>query len=173
TVALIRLDRISLNAKTVSDRELKLIAFSLDNILCDIWDVQGSAYHLVNKENAESYLLTAKSSPKYDFIEVKRQLSKFMGLLKSTLSISIGKSVQNITEIWSSAQSAKQLLENSSEEDSIQEYNAPALAEALDGTAVKESLSVNRTKDKRKDSLAVQQAKLFIKQNFHQSITLK
>ena len=43
TIALIRLDRISLNANAVSDRELKLITFSLDNILCDIWDVQGSA----------------------------------------------------------------------------------------------------------------------------------
>lgn len=173
TVSLIRLDRISLNAKTISDRELKLIAFSLDNILSDIWDVQGSAYHLVNKENAESYLLTSKSSPKDDFIQVKGQLSKFMGLLKSTLSLSIGKPVQHLTEIWSSAQSAKQLLDNSSEEDGNHEYNAPAQAEELDHTAAIQSLSVSHAKDKKKDSMVVQQAKQFIKQNFHQSITLK
>lgn len=173
TVTLIRLDRISLNVKRVSDRELKLITFSLDNILCDIWDVQGSAYHLVNKENAEFYLLTSKSSPKDDFIQVKGQLSKFMGLLKSTLSLSIGKPVQQLTEIWSSAQSAKQLLENSSEEDGNHEYSAPAQAEELDHTAAKQSLSVSHAKDKKKDSMVVQQAKQFIKQNFHQSITLK
>ena len=82
TVALIRLDRISLNVNALSDRELKLITFSLDNILCDIWDVQGSAYHLVNKENAEFYLLTAKSSPKDDFIQVKRQLIQIYGFVK-------------------------------------------------------------------------------------------
>lgn len=173
TVALIRLDRISLNAKMVSDRELKLIAFSLDNILCDIWDVQGSAYHLVNKENAESYLLTSNSSPKDDFIQVKRQLSKFMGLLKSTLSLSIGKPVQHLTEIWSSAQSAKQLLDNSSEEDGNYEYSAHAQAEEPGHKAAKQSLSVSPAKDKKKDSMVVQQAKQFIKQNFHQSITLK
>ena len=175
TVALIRLDRIGLHAQTVSDRELKLIAFSLDNILCDIWDVQGSAYHLVNKENAECYLLTAKSSPKDDFIQVKRQLSKFMGLLKSTLSLSIGKPVQQLTELWSSAQSAKQLLENSSEEDGNHEYSvsASAKAEELDHTAAKESVALSHTKDNKKDRIVVQQAKQFIKQNFHQSITLK
>lgn len=173
TVALIRLDRISLNVNAVSDRELKLITFSLDNILCDIWDVQGSAYHLVNKENAEFYLLTAKSLPKDDFIQVKRQLSRFMGLLKSTLSLSIGKPVQHLTEIWSSAQSAKQLLENSPEEDSNHEYSEPAQAEELGQTAAKEPLSVSHAKDKKKDSMVVQQAKQFMKQNFHQSITLK
>ena len=121
---MIRLDRISLNGKHSSDRELKLITFSLDNILSDIWDAGGQAYHLVNKENAQFYLLSAKPSAKNDFIQVKQQLSRFMGLLKSTLSVSIGKSVQHITEIWSSAQSANQLLDNMTEEDSIHEYIA-------------------------------------------------
>lgn len=172
TVALIRLDRISLNANIVSDRDLKLIAFSLDNILCDIWDVQGSAYHLVNKENAEFYLLTAKSSPKDDFVQVKRQLSKFMGLLKSTLSLSIGKPVQDLTEIWSSAQSAKQLLDNTTEEDSIHVYSGSLKDEEV-CTAAKESLAAKIPKDKKKNSMIVQQAKHYIKQNFHQSITLK
>ena len=46
-------------------------------------------------------------------------------------------------------------------------------AEELDHTAAKESVSVSHTKDKKKDSMVVQQAKQFIKQNFHRSITLK
>ncbi|WP_261304991.1 response regulator [Paenibacillus andongensis] len=173
TVAAVRLDRISLNKQVLPDRELKLITFSLDNILCDMWDANGKAYHLVNKENAEVCLLSMKASPKSDFIQLKQQLSSFRGLFKSTLSIGIGKSARHATDIWRSARSAKQLLDNTEEEDSARVYTE-ALQHEAPGHATSEPLtSAIHIKDNKKDRTIVHEAKQFIKQNFHQSITLK
>ncbi|QYR22756.1 response regulator [Paenibacillus sp. sptzw28] len=172
TVALLRLDRISLNGDFLPDREMKLITFSLDNILADIWDANGSAYHLINKENAEIYLLSMKASAMDEFIQLKQQLTRFMGLLKSTLSLSIGRTVHRSMDIWSSAGSAKQLLDQASEEDCIRHYSSSLVDKELTAAA-KETSPADQSKDKKKDHIVVQLAKQFIEENFHRSITLK
>ncbi|QGQ98090.1 response regulator [Paenibacillus psychroresistens] len=145
TIAIIRLDPISFNIHGLTDRELKLITFSLDNILDDIWDRKGLGYHSVNKKNAECCLLSKKPSPRKDLIQVKLQLMKFSGLFSSTLSLGVGKTVQEATEIWHSTKMAKQFLGKSGNEDSIVES----------------------------DNIVVQAAKSYIMKNFHRSITLK
>lgn len=172
-VAVIRLDRISLNQQPGTDRSLKLIAFSLDNLLHDLWDVHGKGYHLVDKDHAECYLLAKATINREDMLKIHEQLSEFMGLFRSTLSISIGRPVQSINEIWRSAQSAAELLRNTKEENVIVQTGAERLDEDDAAQAAAEAGPRDPSEDRHHDPYIVQLAKQYIRDNYHRSITLK
>jgi two-component system response regulator YesN len=171
-VAIIRLDRIFKQNQVYSEQNLKLIAFSLDNILHDIWTDKGLGYYVVNKANAECYLLTKRMLNLSEWVQIKREVNKIIGLLKSTLSIGIGKRVNQITEMNISFLSAISLLERSTEEDCILQYSAASETEMGRSNELI-ALPAYVSKSKKEDSMIIQKSKQFMKMNFHRSITLK
>ncbi|QGQ98165.1 response regulator [Paenibacillus psychroresistens] len=176
TVALFRLDRLSLQEQRISERELRLLVFSLDNILHDIWDSSGLGYHLVNKATAEFYLLSTKHDSHDNFRNTLSQWLKYMGLFKSTFSIGIGRTVEQPTDIRLSARSAERTLNGNKQESSIcyfQSDDDSALNQKTPNTIIKQNIQPLNEMGIEQNSMILVLAKQFIVDHYHRSITLK
>lgn len=173
TVAVLRLDRISLYKQPLSDPELKQACFSLESILAEAWSIREEGYFFVDSKDAKCYLLSTKLEPKMDLIEMKRQLSKIIGLLKSTVTIAIGKPVTNVIDIKISANTAADLLENTKEENQLVEYEDGYQQIALPQPEDAVLSSQDAPLDIRYSGIVLQKAKQYISQNYQRSIKLK
>ncbi|WP_167357034.1 response regulator [Paenibacillus pectinilyticus] len=171
-VAVIRLDRISLQKEKYSEKNMKLITFSLDNILNDVWDKKEHGYHVVNPENAECYLLAKKEIPESEWVQVKREIRKVTGLLRSTISIAVGTGAQEVVNIHCSYDSASRLLVQTLEEDTIVHHKGNVDTEE---SASRSHINIPNYVfvDKKEDSVIIQKCKQYINNNFQRSITLK
>jgi two-component system response regulator YesN len=184
TAGVLVLDRISLYGERPAPRELKLLAFSLENILNDIWDSRGHGYHLVDRHLSEVTLLSRNESDDANgegrarFQDVVSQLLGYRGLLKSTLSVGIGMAVANPEDVYLSVLSARSSLAGYSDPASVLfgpvdlpaatarppygdsgEDAAAADAEALDEAAA--------------GSMILSDAKQYMQNHYDRSITLK
>ncbi|QHW33177.1 response regulator [Paenibacillus rhizovicinus] len=181
TAAVIRLDRLAVHRQRIPDRERNLLAFSLDNIMSDLWDSQHFGYHLVDKAGLEVYLLS-KDGDRQRFGDIVGQLHRYIGLFKSTFSIGIGLTVASVSAVCRSMQSAKSVLAENAEEEGAQraaetrmEENGlhwqPVTGEEEDEAVVDEpdqdQFSVSR------DSIILVEAKRYMKANYSRSLTLK
>lgn len=107
----LRLDRSSTEPGAYTEEEWKLIHFALSNIIAEIWDDEGLGYHYVNKDSGTCYLVSAaRESLPDDLMRVQKQLYRFRGLLRSTLSVSIGTPVPSLAHICKSRQIADKRL---------------------------------------------------------------
>jgi two-component system response regulator YesN len=174
SVSILRLDRISLYEQPLSDHELKQICFALDNVFADKWTSRGKGYFLIDPKNAQSYILSTKLESKADLVDMKQQLEHIMGLLKSTVTIVMGKPVTNVIDIKVSADTATALLEKTREEDQLVEYQEgftqiflSQAENAMISPSVASDISI------KSDGIVLQQAKKYIWQNYQSSITLK
>lgn len=173
SVIMLELDRMTM-AETeapVPDKELRLITFSLDNILQDLWEGSGNGYHVVDKETAVCYLLSLCSNREEQAAQVKEQLSRFMGLFKSTISAGVGIGVEQLSDIWKSAHAAKLSLANRVAHDMV-------IVSADDGATFKQgkrepAAAPARRPDRPAESLLLSHAKAFIADHYHRSLTLK
>jgi two-component system response regulator YesN len=152
TVAAFRFDRFKDDpAPAISEKELRLIAFSLDNILQDIWDSRGSGYHLVDRDAASFMLLSTAPTAQEDFEAVPDQLERYTGLFKSTVSVGIGRTVDQARDIHFSAHSAAEALRDAAEDAAMATFKV----------------------NKERDSALLTVAREFIQQHYHRSLTLK
>ncbi len=182
TVGILLLDRVSLHGEQLSEREQKLLVFSFDNILNDIWDSRGYGYHLVDRNLAEICLLSrnetddARGDSHERFRDAVRRLLKYIGLFRSTLSLGIGAATMSPGEICQSARSARKSLIGYAEPSVVRigpalgpkddrhddaDGSEPA-APASDGSATRGA-----------DSLILAEAKKYIRNNYDRGITLK
>jgi two-component system response regulator YesN len=183
TVGVLALDRISLHGERPAPRELKLLVFSLENILNDIWDSRGYGYHLVDRELSEILLLSRNETDDADgesqerFQTVVGQLLAYRGLLKSTLSIGIGPAVANPEQVYLSALSARSSLSGYSEPSSVRFGSAdfpsadrhPYADSGEDAAAADGGFAVSEDTD----SMILSEAKAYIRNHYDRSITLK
>lgn len=167
-VGVLRLDRIFMKRENNAARDLKLICFSLDNVLHDLWDSKGSGYHLVDKETAECYLLSVVNDPAV-WQELKEQFNRLLGLFRSTVSIAVGAGVHSAAEIWRSAETSGSAMKRHVNEDAVIVYSE-TLHEVPDD---KQPYAMGMVHHGPAGSIVLQQAKQFILQNYQRSITLK
>ena len=172
TAAILRLDRLAVQKQPIAEKERNLIAFSLDNILNDIWDARQYGYHLIDRNNLDVYLLS-KDGEKERFQEVVNQLQRYIGLFKSTFSAGIGIPVSSLGDIYKSVKSARQAIDGNDEEGALilgteaddQPLRPHESGDEPDRTEV--------ARDGASDSIILQEAKRYIEENYHRSLTLK
>lgn len=176
TAAAFRLDRLSLHQQDIPERELRLLTFSLDNILHDLWDVRESGYHLVNRQTAEFFLLSKKPDPHESFAAILPQMVKYIGLFRSTFSAGIGPTVRQPEQIHASAHSALLALHGNRKAASVSAcseeacFKAQAAQQAPDPAR---GLPLQAEEEEGRNNVVLVQAKRFIQDNYHRSITLK
>lgn len=173
SIIVLELDRMTIEKSkvSISDKELRLITFSLDNILQDVWEGNGNGYHVVDNETAVCYLLSLQSNKEEQAALIKEQLSCFMGLFKSTISVGVGISVEQLSDIWKSAHAAKISLANRAANDKI-------VVSAADGAMFEHgkrepAATPARRQERPAENLLLSNAKAMISNNYHRSVTLK
>ncbi|MBO9605111.1 MAG: response regulator [Paenibacillaceae bacterium] len=171
----LELDRLTLAKAPVSDKELRLFAFALDNILQDLWDGSGAGYHVVDKHTAVCRLLALRPDAAERAAEaVKEQLARFMGLFRSTVSVGIGFPVEQATGLHKSAAAADRLMAGRTEGDALlaagpQETSGDRAA----GQERRETPEQAAAPAPRKENALLAAAKRYIEANYHRSMTLK
>ncbi|MDB4867731.1 MAG: two-component system response regulator [Cohnella sp.] len=174
TVAVFRLDRLASPQKSLSDRELQLFVFSLDNILQDIWDLKDNGYHKVDRRSAEFYLLSKSRQPHEAFAAVQQQLVKYIGLFRSTFSAGIGHSVGQASHIHLSARAGALALQQNREECSFSVCEEEQIRQASSGSdAAAFSGTAEGYKNADLESIILKQARQYISDHYHRSLTLK
>ncbi|MBO7745587.1 response regulator, partial [Paenibacillus sp. MWE-103] len=118
TVAIFRPDRIAAGAR-IGDKERRLLAFSLDNILADLWEGKELGYHWVNGQTGEAYVLCAKPEAERHFAELLPMWRKYRGLFKSAFSGGIGHAAASPAGIHLSARAAAAALAANAEEGTL------------------------------------------------------
>src|SRR5690606_21190267 len=92
---------------------------------------------------------------------------------RSTLSISIGTPIQCVNEIWRSAQAGMQLLKNTTKENAVVQADPDQPNDEPADQSVAAASSSSEPEKSHNAPFIVQQAKQFIRENYHRSITLK
>ncbi|QHW31618.1 response regulator [Paenibacillus rhizovicinus] len=182
TVAVFRPDRLAEPGAAMGDKEKKLLAFSLDNILTDLWEGKELGYHWVNGQTSEAYVLSMKREAEAHFAELLPQWRKYRGLFKSAFSGGVGRPVGSPADIYLSAQAASAALAANPEEgtlaigESAAAANRPAAAviaskeQAAAGTA---AAAGGFEADTEPVNMLLVQAKQYIQDHFNRSLTLK
>lgn len=181
TVGVLTLDRLALHGERLAARELKLLAFSLENILNDLWDGHGYGYHLVDRNLTEIFLLSRNRTDDADgesrerFEAVIQQLLKYIGLFKSTLSIGIGAATALPEQVYLSALSAQRALAGYAEPSSVLIGIAqePGAGDSRPGGGETAAAAGGFADPDNADSLILSEAKKYILSNYDRSITLK
>jgi|HigsolmetaGSP12D_1036236.scaffolds.fasta_scaffold00101_28 two-component system response regulator YesN len=174
TVALYRLNRLASPNLRISERELRLLTFSLDNILRDLWDRKGFGYHVVDKRTAEFCLLSVHPEANQEFTAIVRQLEKYVGLFRSTFSVGIGQTVRQPSEIHQSFRSAEQALRKHHETSLASFDHQPHLSIAAPPASDTRQGSPNvPAGNGNQNSILLVKAKKYIQNHYHRSLTLK
>lgn len=166
-VILIRLDQAVLNRNVYMESEWKLISFTLDNIITEIWDDEGHGYQYINRDNNYCYLITAQHRNLSEMLrQIRKQLYHFRGLFRSTLSIAVGQPVTSVADIYLSKQKADRRMSELGE-DSFKLLDEHDLM--FQNTYLQSHQSKNISESSRN---IVNNAKGYIYHNCHRSITL-
>ncbi|QNK56680.1 response regulator [Paenibacillus sp. PAMC21692] len=175
-VAVGMLDRFAEPEASVPERERKLILFALDNLLGDIWDAHGSGYHWIDQAAGMFYLLSVRGAGTEAFVSVIRQLDRFMGLFKSTISLGVGFPARVPGAIPASATAALQSLASCPEPGAVVVFDelhrhrpVPSGETAL---AEPETAANDGTDKAEGRSYVLAQAKQYMEANYHRSLTL-
>ncbi|RAP75423.1 response regulator transcription factor [Paenibacillus montanisoli] len=180
TVAVFRPDRLVEPGAVIRDKEKKLLVFSLDNILTDLWEGKELGYHWVNEQTGEAYVLSMKPEAvaKAHFAELLPLWRKYRGLFKSSFSGGVGHPVVSPAEIYLSAQAASAALAANMEEGTLAAGSSETTAANRTIPAVLGSKGQTEAEDSRESdaepaSLMLVQAKQYIREHFNRSLTLK
>lgn len=168
-VSILSLDRLRNELSSISKKELRLITFSLDNMLLELWEARGFGYHYVDPETARCYFIGRDIDSQKEMLQVKKRLSACMGLWQSTFTISIGVSVTNIEQLHVSCRSAELALDSSGEGNQL-----------CLGTYVEVNSRTDTLEPQKQELPAtkgthymIEEAKIYIRQNYAHNITLK
>lgn len=193
-VAVFRPERLhAASAGKMGEKEKKLLVFSIDNILNDLWEGRELGYHWVNGSTGEAYLLSTKPDAETHFAELLPQWRKYRGLFKSAFSGAVGHPVGAAADVFLAAKSAMTALAASNGESTlaigapvIEQVDANVAADAMtaspgsaDGVSAYLAIqSVSEAEGKRNEtpepiSVLLAQAKQYIQLHFDRSLTLK
>lgn len=168
-VTILSLDRLRNGLSGVSKKELRLIAFSLDNMLSELWGARDLGYHYVDPETARCYFIGRDIDSQTEMLQVKKQLSACMGLWQSTFTISIGVSVTNIEQLHVSCRSAELALASSGEGN---RFCLGTYVDVDSRTDPLEPLKQELPATKGTHYM-IEEAKNYILQNYSNNVTLK
>ncbi|SFI98930.1 Helix-turn-helix domain-containing protein [Paenibacillus sp. UNC496MF] len=177
TAAVLVLDRIAVRRQRTSEKERKLIAFSLDNMLSDLWDARQHGYHLVDKSSLEVFLL-AKDGGRQLLTDIAGHLHRYIGLFKSTFSLGIGVTVGSPYAIWQSMLAARSALAGNAEEGAVKTGAVPREETGLRGQLDRppeedDAPEADAAEPGSRDSIILVEAKRYMKANYGRSLTLK
>ncbi|MFC5650379.1 response regulator [Paenibacillus solisilvae] len=179
-IAVFRPDRLASSGAGMGDQEKKLLVFSLDNILTDLWEGKEIGYHWVNGQTGEAYVLSTKPDAETHFAELLPLWRKYRGLFKSTFSGGIGHTVGSPANIYLSAQAASAALSANMEEGTLAAVQPgtsqnPQLAPLV--LARKEQFAAVTVAEGSQEaepvSMLLVQAKQYIRDHYDRSLTLK
>ncbi|MGG1634235.1 response regulator transcription factor [Paenibacillus sp. NRS-1760] len=170
-VCLLRFSEYPNKPRGVGDKDWNLIVFTLDNLLQDLWDEKGLGYHYVDQEGQCSLIVTepgAVLALREGAGELADQLDRllhglrrFRGLFKSHLSYTIGKVVSKPEHIRLSYQGAGLLFQTKDDHISLETK-----------TSMQEEAIPRKYVEQVNGKRLIQEAKLFIEENFDRTITL-
>lgn len=166
-VVLIRLDQGVSNRNAYTEKEWKLITFTLDNILTEIWDDEGFGYQFINRNTNYSYLICALHSDLNDQLkQIRKQMYRFRGLFRSTFSFTVGQPVASVADIYISKQKAdKTMTELGTDSfDVLEQFDL--LIEPVYSSSKQSKYASESSQH------IVNQAKGYIYHNCHRTITL-
>lgn len=168
-VSILSLDRLRNGLAGISKKELRLITFSLDNMLSELWEAKGFGYHYVDSESAQCYLIGRDIDARSEMLQVKKQLSTCMGLWQSTFTISIGITVTNMERLHLSCRSAELALA------SVSEGNRICLGADVDDDSRPrtEEPVIQDVPAPKGTHYIIEEAKKYIVLNYTQNVTLK
>lgn len=168
-VSILVLDRLRHGTSGISKKELRLITFSLDNMLSELWEGKGLGYHYVDSETARCYLIGANIEAETEMLLVKKKLAACMGLWQSTFAISIGVAVTDIAQLHVSCSSAELAL------NACKENNRICRGNAIDQRAPIAALAavLQEPLEPKGTHYIIEEAKKYTNQNYAKSLTLK
>jgi len=152
TVCYLRFDR----EPAMNRKEWELALFTLGNVLAYAWDQQGYGYHIVREASGDCALLHIHGNDGSDLEktikEIRNQLYRFRGLLRTTFTIAVGSTVHKPEDIHLSYQIAGFLLARAEKAGDCVQYDSSIESE----NAIQ----------------LIEKAKAYIHQNYQRSITL-
>nr|WP_239566137.1 response regulator [Paenibacillus sacheonensis] len=181
SVAVFRPERLAAPGVAIGDRERKLLVFSIDNILTDLWEGKELGYHWVNGQTGDAYVLSMKPDAEAHFAELLPQWRKYRGLFKSAFSGGIGHPVGSPGDIFLSAQTALGALAAGTEagtlaigrHDALPSRAIPAVLASKEQNAAAAVAESVRESAEEPVSMLLVQAKQYIREHFDRSLTLK
>ncbi|WP_028611467.1 response regulator [Paenibacillus harenae] len=168
-VSILSLDRLRNGVSGVGKKEFRLIVFSLDNMLSELWEAKDLGYHYVDPETARCYFIGRDIDSRDEMLKLKKQLGACMGLWQSTFTIGIGVSVTNIEQVHVSYRSAELALASSGE------GNRLCIGEYVDvdnRTGISEPVMEDSPSPKGAHYI-IEEAKKYVRQNYSKNVTLK
>ncbi|WP_274650906.1 response regulator transcription factor [Paenibacillus humicola] len=182
TVAVLRLDAAMAAAGPYTGKDWNLIVFTLDNILTEIWD-DHYGYHTVDRKNGSCFLLAANPEVQSEpgrmiaiLQSIRKEMLRFRGLLRSTVSIAVGPEVGTLGELPFSRSCAESLLGETPDTEAEYRSGMPGVKPAAEPDAGAES-QIGRPDDppaaESPKSLIVEEAKKYIRLHYERSITLR
>lgn len=181
TVIILRLDVYEIREKYYKESDWKLILFAFSNILRELVEDREIGYSWINNENGDSYIILTNECIQRDqhsvtkFIEdIKQNLNSIQGLIRSSISASVGKTCIDCKDIYYSREHAERQLNSISLEDSIilpQESGINLEDNNLDST---EDMSLKQEKDIDIEAgkYIIDAVKEYINKNYMKDITL-
>ncbi len=168
-VSILSLDRLQKGVSGISKKELRLITFSLDNMLSELWEARDLGYHYVDPETARCYFIGRDIDSQDEMLQVKKQLGACMGLWQSTFTISIGSYRNEYRAVHVSCRSAELALASSDEGNRL-----------CLGTYVEVDSRSDTQEPVEQDPPApkgthyiIEEAKKYLRQNYSKNVTLK
>ncbi|MEG2086684.1 MAG: response regulator [Angelakisella sp.] len=126
TVLVYRLDSVTAPDFPYRSEDWKLILFGLENILDEIVDDKDIGYNWIDHKSGYCYLLlTAENLQRSKETltafaeELKENIYRIQGLLRSTVSVCIGSTEHHAGAIYLSCCNAEQELKNSSDDETV------------------------------------------------------
>ncbi|KRE47062.1 response regulator transcription factor [Paenibacillus sp. Soil522] len=168
-VSILSLDRMQKGVSGISKKELRLITFSLDNMLSELWEARDLGYHYVDPETARCYFIGRDIDSQDEMLQVKKQLGSCMGLWQSTFTISIGVTVTSIKQLHGSCRSAELALVSSDEGNRL---CLGTYVEVDSRSDTQEPVEQDPPVPKGTHYI-IEEAKNYLRQNYSKNVTLK
>lgn len=187
TICLLWLDSFSENEHKYSKKEQELIVFAIENVVNELWDEKSYGYHYVDNKSMGCYLIATnydlKNSGnsedckfKLNIImeEIRKELYKLKGLLKSIISIGIGNSVKDLRDLPVSRLQAEKLIQSADATANSNFSSEFTHGSNNENFIIQEKISPDILKmDSESCRKVIEEAKCFIMENYNQIITLE
>lgn len=175
TVCILKLDGVIQKEVVYSEKDWKLILFAFDNIVSEYNEENEFGYYWIEPAEGEIYLIILNSINEKVLRllkDTRNKIYKIAGLIKTTISCSIGSVEKDIKQIITSAGNARIALEHVTSEESIIEYDksmgeTKATAITNENETIIDDIAVDSSK------YIIETAVNYINKNYMKSITLE
>jgi two-component system, response regulator YesN len=180
-VCLMRLDELKRNHKIKEKVDWELLLFAVENILSEFWFEKEYGYHWVDENTGDCYLLVTKCGLCWDDSElyrclenIRKNIYKIGGILRSTISIAVGKTVENREDIYLSRKTSEEIMNQIIIDDSYSRYSQVSIIET-DHNIIEEKPALKKPafqENSKSGKYIVEAALKYVEENYARSITL-